>query len=250
MCTSRGCYDGWFAGVAVPGRVQVNVANLAFCNNLVTTSKYTLWSFVPRSIFEQFRRVANVYFLGISILMIIGTYAPTVFASPLLPFSTIGPLILVLVITMAKEGAEDLKRHRSDKEINNRKVSVLTPGGPDLETTWLELRVGQVIRVHNKHEVRVCVAAWRGRPFAVLWRVTSPRNAACAHCRACGVVLVGGWGAGWQQLNGGEARVLHLAHPPTHPPHFLTPVSLSTALVPRKGAVCGTGTRGLVCLEW
>jgi phospholipid-translocating ATPase len=29
----------------------------------VRTSKYTLWSFVPRNLSEQFRRVANLYFL-------------------------------------------------------------------------------------------------------------------------------------------------------------------------------------------
>ncbi len=34
---------------------------------------------------------------------IIGTYAPTVFQSPLQPYSTLGPLILVLSITMIKE---------------------------------------------------------------------------------------------------------------------------------------------------
>ncbi len=97
--------------------------------------------------------MANIYFLGISILMIIGTYAPTVFESPLLPFSTIGPLILVLSITMLKEGVEDFKRHRSDREINNRRVWVLQPGGPDVEVSWLDVRVGQVIKVQNKHEV-------------------------------------------------------------------------------------------------
>ena len=168
--------------------VQVNVANLAYCNNQITTSKYTLWSFVPRSLFEQFRRVANIYFLGISILMIIGTYAPSVFESPLLPFSTIGPLILVLAITMAKEGAEDIKRHRSDREVNNRKVSVLTPGGPDLETTWLELRVGQVIRVHNKHEVSACSPP-PGHPLDLPWWLRRCPTFACMrsrvwlHCR-------------------------------------------------------------------
>ena len=123
--------------------------------------------------------------------------APTVFESPLLPFSTIGPLILVLVITMAKEGAEDIKRHRSDREVNNRVVSVLSPGGPDLETTWLELRVGQVIRVHNKHEV--CTAP----VFGGLGKLAlSGTGGACAHwvCGVCvgnasGVVPVGRSGA-------------------------------------------------------
>lgn len=41
-----------------------------FCNNAVSTSKYTLVSFLPKSIFEQFRRLANVYFLIISIFQV------------------------------------------------------------------------------------------------------------------------------------------------------------------------------------
>lgn len=44
----------------------------AWCDNVQVTSKYTLLSFLPKSIFEQFRRVANFYFLLQAILMIIG----------------------------------------------------------------------------------------------------------------------------------------------------------------------------------
>ena len=43
-----------------------------WCDNVQVTSKYTLLSFLPKSIFEQFRRVANFYFLIQAILMIIG----------------------------------------------------------------------------------------------------------------------------------------------------------------------------------
>jgi hypothetical protein len=131
----------------------VNTKNVEFGDNRISTSKYSLISFVPRSLFEQFRRVANIYFLVISILMIIGTYAPELFESPLLPYSTIGPLILVLSITMIKEGIEDVKRHRSDSEINNRLVEVVQPGADASRTRWLEVRVGQIVRVENKHEV-------------------------------------------------------------------------------------------------
>lgn len=31
----------------------------------------------------RFRRIANIYFLGISILMLLGTYLPKLFESPL-----------------------------------------------------------------------------------------------------------------------------------------------------------------------
>ncbi|CAB1096353.1 unnamed protein product [Ectocarpus sp. CCAP 1310/34] len=85
----------------------------AMADNSVVTSKYNVITFVPRSLFEQFRRIANVYFLVISVLMMLGWYTD-LFESPLAPFSTLIPLILVLSVTMIKDGAEDLKRHRSD----------------------------------------------------------------------------------------------------------------------------------------
>ena len=96
--------------------------------NSVTTSKYTLVTFVPRSLFEQFRRLANQYFLLISILMLLGG---VFWYSPIDAYSTIGPLTLIVALTMAKEGAEDLKRHRSDRETNDvRRADVLdaSPG--------------------------------------------------------------------------------------------------------------------------
>lgn len=46
--------------------------------------------------------------------MALGTYT-TFFDSPLDPWSTIIPLFVVIGVSMAKEGAEDMKRHRGDK---------------------------------------------------------------------------------------------------------------------------------------
>uniref|UniRef100_A0ACB8FBI4 Phospholipid-transporting ATPase IF n=1 Tax=Sphaerodactylus townsendi TaxID=933632 RepID=A0ACB8FBI4_9SAUR len=34
-----------------------------FADNRIISSKYTVWNFVPKNLFEQFRRVANFYFL-------------------------------------------------------------------------------------------------------------------------------------------------------------------------------------------
>ena len=48
------------------------------------------------------------------ILMFIGTYFQSVFISPIPPFTTLGPLFVILMITSAKEGYEDMFRHRSD----------------------------------------------------------------------------------------------------------------------------------------
>ncbi len=41
-----------------------------FCNNMVVTSKYHIWSFLPANLFEQFRRLANFYFLCIAVLQV------------------------------------------------------------------------------------------------------------------------------------------------------------------------------------
>lgn len=95
-------------------------------SNKITTTKYTLLTWLPLSLLEQFRRIANVYFLLISILMAIGLYAPYIFQTPLEPYSTLGTLIFVLLVTSVKEGYEDYKRAVSDESENVREVKVVT----------------------------------------------------------------------------------------------------------------------------
>lgn len=94
--------------------------------NRISTTKYSLLSWLPKSLWEQFRRVANVYFLLISILMLIGEYAPTLWQTPLDPYSTVVTLLFVLLVTSIKEGMEDVQRAKSDRFENNKEVTVVT----------------------------------------------------------------------------------------------------------------------------
>jgi len=48
-----------------------------FLNNTVRTSKYRIYSFLPLFLFEQFMRLANVYFLVIIGLQQIPNISPT-----------------------------------------------------------------------------------------------------------------------------------------------------------------------------
>ena len=41
-----------------------------FCGNTVTTAKYSLLTFIPLNLYEQFRRLANVYFLIVAGLQV------------------------------------------------------------------------------------------------------------------------------------------------------------------------------------
>jgi len=127
---------------------------LAYCDNSVSTCKYTMLSFIPKSLFEQFRRLANVYFLVIIVLLMIGTYT-TFFQAPLTPYTTLFPLIVVLAVTMGKEGFEDVKRHIADRETNSaaaEELSLEKPGEFD-KLQRQQIRVGRIVRVLNKHEV-------------------------------------------------------------------------------------------------
>jgi phospholipid-transporting ATPase len=57
-----------------------------------------------------------------------------------------GPLFIIVLITALKDLFEDLKRHRSDSEENNRRVGVFRDGLL-VDSDWKELRVGEIIKV-------------------------------------------------------------------------------------------------------
>ncbi|RVW46623.1 putative phospholipid-transporting ATPase 8 [Vitis vinifera] len=83
-----------------PEAVQLN-----YRGNYVSTTKYTAVNFLPKSLFEQFRRVANIYFLVVACVSF----------SPLAPYSALSvlaPLLVVIGATMAKEAVEDWRRRK------------------------------------------------------------------------------------------------------------------------------------------
>ncbi|KAG6475120.1 putative phospholipid-transporting ATPase 9 [Zingiber officinale] len=121
---------------------SVEAANLNYGANYVSTTKYTVASFVPKALFEQFRRVANIYFLLTGCLSF----------TPLAPYSAgsaILPLIVVIGATMAKEAIEDWRRYQQDIEVNNRKVKLHQGEGAFRSTEWRNLRVGDIVKVEK-----------------------------------------------------------------------------------------------------
>ncbi|KAH6801981.1 aminophospholipid ATPase 3 [Perilla frutescens var. frutescens] len=112
-----------------------------FKGNSVSTTKYDVFTFLPKGLFEQFRRVANLYFLMISIL----SCTPV---SPVSPITNVLPLTLVLLVSLIKEAWEDWKRFQNDMAINNSNVEVLQDWNW-VPTPWKKLQVGDVIRVNQ-----------------------------------------------------------------------------------------------------
>ncbi|TFY74315.1 hypothetical protein EWM64_g9696 [Hericium alpestre] len=102
------------------GRVKKEYKHVS---NQVITSKYTILTFIPRNLLEQFRRIANIFFAGIAILQFFHKF------STISPGLVILPLIVVWGITALKDGYEDIKRHQSDRHVNYSEVRVLHGGG-------------------------------------------------------------------------------------------------------------------------
>lgn len=95
-----------------------------YVNNRTTTSKYTWFTFFPIAIAEQFRRFGNVYFLVVGCIMALGEYT-YLFDSAISPWTTLGPLAVVVAISLAQEGFADLSRHRSDERTNKSPCIIL-----------------------------------------------------------------------------------------------------------------------------
>ncbi|CAD7702859.1 unnamed protein product [Ostreobium quekettii] len=117
-----------------------------FPTNYVRTAKYTFYSFLFINLFEQFSRIANLYFLFIAALQLIPQLSPTHW------ITTIAPLVFVLSINAAKEIYDDYYRHKSDGEVNNREVDVLVVGSRPVRSKWRDLRVGDIVKVVRDQE--------------------------------------------------------------------------------------------------
>ena len=91
-------------------------------SNYIKTTKYTLWSFVPVNLFNQFRRFYNIYFLVAAVL----GFVPN--ASAISPFTQVFPLAIVLLATMVKDGVEDFYRYKSDLRANNEPYVIVRNG--------------------------------------------------------------------------------------------------------------------------
>uniref|UniRef100_A0A672ZU39 Phospholipid-transporting ATPase n=1 Tax=Sphaeramia orbicularis TaxID=375764 RepID=A0A672ZU39_9TELE len=110
-----------------------------FPDNRIVSSKYTFWNFIPKNMFEQFRRVANFYFLIIFLVQLI-------IDTPTSPVTSGLPLFFVITVTAIKQGYEDWLRHKADNSVNQCPVHVVQHGKV-VRKQSRKLRVGDVVLV-------------------------------------------------------------------------------------------------------
>ncbi|XP_026213836.1 probable phospholipid-transporting ATPase IA isoform X2 [Anabas testudineus] len=113
-----------------------------FCNNRVSTAKYNVLTFLPRFLYSQFRRAANAFFLFIALLQQIPDVSPTG------RWTTLVPLLFILIVAAVKEIIEDLKRHKADNVVNKKECQVLRNGAWEI-VHWEKVEVGDIVRVNG-----------------------------------------------------------------------------------------------------
>ncbi|KAJ7687726.1 hypothetical protein B0H17DRAFT_1332344 [Mycena rosella] len=107
--------------------------------NKVRTTKYTVLTFVPRNLYEQFRRVANLFFLTLVVLQQFPVFGAASGAIAMLP------LAFILVVTAIKDGVEDYRRATLDEEVNNSpttRLPIANPNQPRDGRPFLERLLG------------------------------------------------------------------------------------------------------------
>ena len=90
-----------------------------FPPNAVSNAKYTPWSFLPRTLYNEFSFFFNMYFLLVALSQII----PPLRIGYLSTY--VAPLAFVLTITLGKEALDDISRRRRDNEANKEGYTVL-----------------------------------------------------------------------------------------------------------------------------
>jgi len=111
-----------------------------FCNNSIKTTQYNLYTFLPLAIINQYKTPFNWFFLIQAIIDCI----PSI--SSVDPVTTIMPVVIVLIISLIREGVEDYRKYSNDKKANETLISVYKLPKFLKEKCYL-INVGNIIKV-------------------------------------------------------------------------------------------------------
>jgi len=119
---------------------QRNKTEFRYKNNKINTTKYNIFTFLPKGILYQFLKINNFYFLTIGILQLTSL-------SPISPLTT-AAFAFVITLSLIREGIEDYARHRYDNQINSEKCTVYK------SEKWAEVKsqdisMGDIVLVKN-----------------------------------------------------------------------------------------------------
>ncbi|GAB0200532.1 phospholipid-transporting ATPase IK [Grus japonensis] len=155
---ASGCLHGKKQLPAFTWEVKANDRNyhmqfkkkVAFCltkkkyaGNAIKTAKYNIFTFLPLNLYEQFHRMANVYFVFVILLQ---TF-PEISTLPW--YTLLFPLSCLLTIRGLRDLIDDIGRHQSDRNINSRPCEILS-GKSFRWQKWRDICVGDIVRLRKE----------------------------------------------------------------------------------------------------
>ncbi|KAM6331719.1 phospholipid-transporting ATPase IK [Alca torda] len=114
-----------------------------YAGNAIKTAKYNVFTFLPLNLYEQFHRMANVYFVFVILLQ---TF-PEISTLPW--FTLLFPLSCLLTIRGLRDLIDDIGRHQSDRNINSRPCEILS-GKSFHWQKWRDICVGDIVRLRKE----------------------------------------------------------------------------------------------------
>jgi phospholipid-translocating ATPase len=117
-------------------------------NNYLNNKKYSMLTFIPIILYNQFSFFFNLYFLFLCVTQFIPMFQIGFLVT------YVGPLVFVLFLTMLKEGWDDFKRYKRDKKYNEELFKVLdnnTKTFKDKQSQYLQ--IGDIICLEKGHRV-------------------------------------------------------------------------------------------------
>ncbi|XP_039199502.1 probable phospholipid-transporting ATPase VB isoform X3 [Crotalus tigris] len=159
-------WDSWRVVFPSNARFQKELEKVlkTYCKNRIRTTKYTLLSFLPQNLFEQFHRLANVYVL----LLVVINWFPQleVFHKNI----TMIPLVAMLLAIAVKDGIEDYKRYKLDQQINSSKTKAYNKSrNTYIEKCWKDVQVGDFVQLQCNEVI----------PADILLLYSSDQNRIC-----------------------------------------------------------------------
>ncbi|XP_053520140.1 probable phospholipid-transporting ATPase IIB isoform X5 [Artibeus jamaicensis] len=114
--------------------------------NAIKNQKYSIFTFLPGVLYEQFKFFLNLYFLVVSC----SQFVPALKIGYL--YTYWAPLGFVLAVTITREAVDEFRRFRRDREVNSQQYCKLTVRGK-VQVKSSDIRVGDLIIVEKNQRI-------------------------------------------------------------------------------------------------
>ena len=125
-----------------PNDILLNQKTI-YKDNSIRTCQYTIITFLPLALINQFKSAFNWFFLIYNIIALIPAL------SDLDPAAELSPFILVLILNLIKEAIEDYRKYTNDTKANESSVLIFKDKKFKREKCE-NIRVGNILKIYKE----------------------------------------------------------------------------------------------------